>query len=158
MADAAAELETISDDVVEGDVVPSPKRPRLESSKKYSGASIYKSKYKVSWEKKWPFVTAVRHDQHSFYCKHCSKIVSCAHQGERDVVRHIASNQHKKNSKSVQNTAPLNFASSECINKVHCIYILIICYHHNFLRQQEQKLRLQMHLYSIMYHLHSQTI
>ena len=121
MADAAAELETISDDVVEDDVVPSPKRPRLESSKKYSGASIYKSKYKVSWEKKWPFVTAVQHDQHSFYCKHCSKIISCAHQGERDVVRHIASNQHKKNSKSVQNTAPLNFASSECINKVHCI-------------------------------------
>ena len=95
MADAAAELETISDDVVEDDAVPSPKRPRLESSKKYSGASIYKSKYKVSWEKKWPFVTAVRRNQHSFYCKHCSKVVSYAHQGERDVVRHIASSQHK---------------------------------------------------------------
>ena len=114
MAEAAAEVS--EEDKTQG---PLPKRQRTTSStRKHTGASVYKSKYKACWEKKWPFVTAVKHHLCSFYCKYCLKIVSCGHQGESDVTRHISSASHKNNSKSIQNTSTLSFAYSGSVNKV----------------------------------------
>ena len=87
--------------------VPSPKRPRED--KKYSGAHTYKSKFQVAWQKKWPCIVAVKDNPHMFHCTVCFKAVSCAHQGERDVTRHIDSAQHKKNCRAVQHVSPLSF-------------------------------------------------
>ena len=64
------------------------------SSRKFKGASIYKTKYQKDWQKKWPCITSTKADPHSFYCTVCWKKVSCAHQGVKDVVRHIASTHH----------------------------------------------------------------
>ena len=88
---------------------PSPKRPRVDntqqgSSKKYSGASKKKSKFQASWQKRWPCVTPVNNNPHSFHCTLCKKVVSCGHQGERDVTRYIASVQHKRNAEAVKTT------------------------------------------------------
>ena len=109
---------------------PSPKRPRVDntqqgSSKKYSGASIYKSKFQAGWQKRWPCVTPVNNNPHSFHCTLCKKVVSCGHQGERDVTRHIASVQHKRNAEAVKTTHTLSFAS--CLSKDKVKPIAISC-------------------------------
>ena len=49
----------------------------------------YKRKFKKDWVKKWPFISAVSQDVYSFRCNMCATNFSCAHQGERDVTRHI---------------------------------------------------------------------
>ena len=40
------------------------------------------------------------------------KMVSCGHQGERDVARHAESTQYLKNVKAMKNVQPLSFASA----------------------------------------------
>ena len=69
---------------------PSPKRKKVESVRKYSGAAIYKSKYQLNWQMKWPCVVPVKGDSYSFRCTVCYKVLSCGHQGEKDVKRHIS--------------------------------------------------------------------
>ena len=102
------EIITLSDDEDTGP--PSPKRPRED--KKYGGAHTYKSRFQAVWQKKWPFIVPVRDNPHMFQCTVCFKASSCAHQGERDVTRHIESTQHKKNCDAVQHVSPLSFPSS----------------------------------------------
>jgi hypothetical protein len=92
------------------DEVPSPKRKKDSSGRKYSGAATYKSKFVPSWQKKWPCIVPVKGNQYSFSCTVCLKTVSCEHQGERDVTRHIASAQHQRNAKALKGTTPLRFA------------------------------------------------
>ena len=59
---------------------PSPKQLRVdESTRKYTGAAVYKSKFKPWWEKKWPFVKLVKDDIHAFHCTVCFKVLSCGH-------------------------------------------------------------------------------
>lgn len=92
--------------------LPSSKRPKTASSnslKKWTGAAVYKTKFQRSWEKKWPFAVPVTDNPHSFRCTVCAKNVSCGHQGERDLVRHSESAQHKKNVRSLKSTQKLNF-------------------------------------------------
>ena len=74
--------------------VPSPKRPRED--KKYGGAYAYKSKFQAVCKKRWPCIVPVKDNPHMFHCTVCLKSQSCAHQGERDVTRHIDSMQHKQ--------------------------------------------------------------
>jgi len=76
-------------------------------SRKFQGAAVYKSKFQRDWQKKWPCVTPVKDRPHHFYCTPCSKAVSCGHQGEKDVKRHMDSAMHKKNVISLAHTSPL---------------------------------------------------
>ena len=66
---------------------------------------------------KWPCIVSAR-DVYSFHCTVCLKNVSCAHQGERDVSRHIASVQHTRKSKGMESTAPLKFSCIDSTEKV----------------------------------------
>ena len=66
------------------------------STRKLSGAARYKTKFQHAWQEKWPFATPVQGDPHSFLYNLCNKLVSCSHQGERDVSRHYQSTQHKR--------------------------------------------------------------
>ena len=59
--------------------------------------------------------TSTKADPHSFYCTVCWKKVSCAHQGVKDVVRHIASTHHLASLKSIKNTPVLD--SFPCVNE-----------------------------------------
>lgn len=109
--------------------VPSPKRAKANescNSRKNKGAALYQSSFQASWHARWPCVVPVKGNPHSFRCTLCSKVVSCAHQGERDVTRHIASAQHQQNAKALKGTAPLKFASQaqQVGDKVNCLMIL----------------------------------
>ena len=74
----------------------------------------YKCKFKKDWVKKWPFISAVSQDVYSFRCNMCATNFSCAHQGERDVTRHISRESHKRNvaSLSSQKKVTETFLSS----------------------------------------------
>ena len=107
--------------------LPSPERLKRDLGegfrRKYTGASTYKSKYQVGWQK-WPCVTPVKDKPHLFRCTLCCKEVSCGHQGERDVTRHIASVLHQRSAKAVKSTASLSFAtvspkSNNVLHKYH---------------------------------------
>jgi hypothetical protein len=84
----------------------------VSNSKKYGGAAIYKTKFNAKWQEKWSFIIPVKNNPHLFHCTACNKDASCGHQGETDVMRHIDSIQHKKNSKTLQNNTRLSFPST----------------------------------------------
>ena len=100
----------------------------------------YKTRFQHIWQEKWPFVTVVRGDPYSFRCAVCNKLVSCCHQGEKDVSHHYDSSQHKKNVVALANTQMLNFrpsasvqsqkekVRSQCFN-VCCIAARKHCYY-----------------------------
>ena len=129
MADSELETETDCSDLedlpdTDNEDATCPKKLRLDSSssRKFSGASVYKSKFKMSWQKKWSCIKPAKNNPNAFYCDVCCKNVSCSHQGGRDVTRHIASAQHQRNAKSIKNTTSLfNFAAqnSKKKDKVH---------------------------------------
>ena len=66
----------------------------------------------MRWQQKWPFVVPVKENLYVFQCTVCKKTVSCGHQGESDIIRHIDSAQHQKNAKDLQSNAKLSFPSS----------------------------------------------
>lgn len=77
----------------------------------------------------------VKDDQYSFRCSLCLKTLTCKHQGEKDVKRHVASFQHLKNAKGLKNTAPLTFGGNDTRLKViHCMngimVTLIVAFDH----------------------------
>ena len=87
-------------------------------TRKYQGAAVYKSKFQLKWQKKWPCITPLKDKPNYFYCTVCAEAVSCGHQGEKDVTRHMESELHEKNISSVKHTAPLKFTSSNLKKKV----------------------------------------
>ena len=78
------------------------------SSPKHDGARRFKSKFQLTWSKKWPCIIAVAHSSSGFRCTACDKVCSCAHQGESDVTRHIQSEKHQKNVQARTNAVPLS--------------------------------------------------
>ncbi|CAL8329911.1 unnamed protein product [Merluccius merluccius] len=58
--------------------------------KKIPGAATYKSSYNKEWTSKWPFIT-VGSTSSYYWCSICRQENSCAHQGVRDVKRHMES-------------------------------------------------------------------
>ncbi|XP_022704978.1 uncharacterized protein LOC111269562 isoform X2 [Varroa jacobsoni] len=55
----------------------------------------YRSTFKPEWTLKWPYIVrSASGDPHVFFCEICKKTVSCAHQGLRDVTRHLESSGH----------------------------------------------------------------
>lgn len=95
-------------------------------SRKFSGAAQYKTKFQHTWQEKWPFATPVLGDPHSFRCAVCNKLVSCSHQGEKDVSRHHNSSQHQMNVTALGNTRKLSFRPSAALEsqkeKVNSLY------------------------------------
>jgi len=81
-----------------------------------TGAAVYKSAFQACWQKKWPYVKPVNDDPHSFHCTVFFKAISCGHQGERDVTRHIASVQHQRSAKAM-NTPTLSFTTGSSKDK-----------------------------------------
>ena len=61
---------------------------------KYAGAAKYKSKFNKDWIVKYPFVSSVTSDKSAFHCNVCNRTLSCVHQGEADLKRHMASDGH----------------------------------------------------------------
>ena len=102
-------------------------RPQ-EKRTKFAGAPIYKTKFNKDWVKKYPFISALEKNTSSYCCNICCRILSCSHQGESDVKRHVASNSHVQFVKvqSKQRTLTSMFAakSSDIKDKVIIVYFI----------------------------------
>ena len=121
----------------DADDPPSPKSPRCSTSSetssrskamKYSGAYTYKSTFQSSWQRKWPCIKAVQGNVHSLLCTVCTKKLSCKHQGEKDVTRHLQSAGHNQNVKALKETPSVrtSFASSSGSKRINHV---VTCFH-----------------------------
>ncbi|KAL5019174.1 hypothetical protein ScPMuIL_004896 [Solemya velum] len=78
-----------SSDDFDGQSIPPTKKT------KFQGAAEYKTKFRKEFVQKYPFIAPVS-DVHHYRCNVCAKTLSCGHQGERDIKRHIDGDMHKK--------------------------------------------------------------
>ena len=91
---------------------------------------MYKTKFQSSWKGKYPFLNSVAHDASSFHCTICNKDISCAHQGERDVIRHTSSDQYTKAAKAIKNMQKLSFLpKSDAVLLKDKVSLTIGCMH-----------------------------
>ena len=100
------------------------------------GAARHITKCNKAWSKKYECIQAVSNNPHVFLCTICNKSVSCKHQGEADVTRHITCAAHNALDKQLETQQRLTFHSSSSsiatkvsqavsINKV--INIMTLC-------------------------------
>lgn len=92
-------------------------RPLLSSSanassstinkRKFAGAAKFKTRFQPSWTKKWPCIVGVTGSDYEFKCTVCCKIISCSHQGEADVSRHLEGAKHKERVKNATSSKGL---------------------------------------------------
>jgi hAT family C-terminal dimerisation region len=80
---------------------------KKQKTRKLAGAAIYKSNYDSAWESKYPVKPGKT--QGHFYCTVCCKDVSCSHQAETDVSRHVAGKGHTGKMASLQKQPTINF-------------------------------------------------
>jgi hypothetical protein len=74
--------------------VGTPPRKRNKTTA-FKGSARYSTKFDRSWSRKYDCIDALREDPFCFFCTVCKKKkVSCKHQGELDIKRHIASTSH----------------------------------------------------------------
>jgi len=103
------EHESCNEDGSDEEAAPTKRQKMDPKAKKKMGAATYKTKFQSSWKSKYPSISPVAHDSSSFHCSVCNKDVSCAHQGEHEVIRHISTAQHKKAAKSLKSMQKLSF-------------------------------------------------
>ena len=98
-----------------------PKKSKKEKKKKN------KCKYKNDWEKKWSFISCVSHDSYGVRCNMCTSTFSCAYQGQKDISRHVLTENHKRNmaARSTQSKLPFLAASDILVDKVTCAEVRV---------------------------------
>lgn len=70
-------------------------------SRKLDGSAKYPTKFNSDWSKKWPCIQSSDF-RYKFRCTVCQCVVSCQHQGEKDVRRHIDGKKHRENVHALQ--------------------------------------------------------
>ena len=80
--------------------------PPKKAERSLSGAATYKSRFKKDWTKLYA-VSEVQNSPGEFHCNVCSCVVSCSHQGEADVKRHVEWPIHQKKLKDLKSMKTL---------------------------------------------------
>lgn len=77
--------------------------------------------------KKWLFISSVSHDSYGVRCNMCASTFSCAYQGEKDISRHVLTENHKRNvaARSTQSKLPFLAASDPLVDKVTCAEVKV---------------------------------
>ena len=75
--------------------------PPPTKTRKLDGAAKYPTKFNSDWTKKWPCIQPAT--KYKFRCMICRCLISCEHQGEKDVRRHLDGKKHRDNAESLQN-------------------------------------------------------
>lgn len=80
----------------------------LETEKRRGlcGAATYRCSFKKEWSTRWPFITMGTTS--SFYwCSVCRQENSCAHQGVRDISRHVEGKGHRAKEQSLNSVSSI---------------------------------------------------
>ena len=64
--------------------------------------------YRPELSLKWNFIAEIKSDHHSVKCTICNRDLNIANSGRKAIERHIDSEFHKKNSKSVSGTKKIS--------------------------------------------------
>ena len=81
--------------------------PPKKAKRSLSGAATYISRFKKDWTKLFP-LSEVQNSPGEFRCNVCSCVVSCSHQGEANVKRHVEGPIHQKKLKDLKSMKTLN--------------------------------------------------
>ena len=76
------------------------------------GAARYNTKFNKTWSKQYECIQDVQNNPYAFLCTVCNKKLSCKHQGETDVTRHIACASHNAFVQQMSSQQRLTFPSS----------------------------------------------
>ena len=93
---------------------------RDQQGKKFKGSFQYKTKYNTTWFSQESLknykdaITNSKLGEYYFYCKICTKDVSCSHGGISDLKRHCNSVTHQKGEK--ERCAQTSIGSFTCTN------------------------------------------
>jgi len=71
-------------------------------TQKLEGAAKYPTRFNTAWSRTWPCIQPSV-ISFKFKCTVCDCQISCEHQGEKDVKRHLESQKHKANIKALDN-------------------------------------------------------
>ena len=71
-------------------------------------------------------IEAITSDQFSFFCTVCKKKISCKHQGELDVKRHVASTSHDKFAKRLETQTQLKSLCHDAVATRLAINVIIL--------------------------------
>ena len=74
--------------------------PPPTKTRKLEGAAKYPTKFNSDWTKKWSCIQPAT--KYKFRCAICQCLVSCEHQGEKDVRRHLDGKKHRDNAESLE--------------------------------------------------------
>ena len=80
--------------------------PLKKAQRSLSGAATYKSWFKKDWKKLYP-VSELENLSGEFCCNVCPCVVSCSHQGQTDVKRHVKGPIHQKKWKGLKSMKKL---------------------------------------------------
>ena len=100
-------MERLSEDEIEAtaanDDVETEREGQRTKKRKMDGAAKYRTKFNPEWIRKWPSIEPCRSSNYKFTCTICQCAVSCEHQGEKDVRRHIDGKKHCSNVQGLEN-------------------------------------------------------
>jgi len=108
-----AEYHSGRDEVAESSSAISSSRCRTPvrgKKRKYAGSFTYGTQFDVQWITKNDcegIIVPVKNDRSCFHCNLCNKDVSCGHQGELDLKRHICGKVHTGRIRAKSETKPL---------------------------------------------------
>lgn len=93
------------------------------------GSFRYKTRFNKAWLEKYPFISEVVGDVHSFYCSLCKRKISCAIMGKHDIERHVGTAIHESNVKAARTQTTLSFPSfnSSLMEKVLVASEVLAC-------------------------------
>ena len=80
------------EDNTDGEVSEDETREPPTKTRNLHGAAKYRTKFNLDWTKKWPCIRSATN--YKFRCNICQCILSCEHQGEKDVQRHLEGKKH----------------------------------------------------------------
>ena len=76
-------------------------------TRKLAGVAKYPSKFTPDWTKQWPCIQPTS-QKYKFRCTICQCLLSCQHQAEKDVRRHLESVKHRDNAKPAEKQQSLS--------------------------------------------------
>ena len=83
----------------------------LSAKQKRSQSKQYKTKFNSAWLGRYKSMR--QHDDFSGKCMICNEVVRVEHQEERNLIRHMNTESHKKNANEQKTNAKMNFAPAK---------------------------------------------
>ena len=88
-------------------------------ARKLDGAAKYPTKFNPDWSRRWPCIQRQHASNYKFRCTICQCSVTCQHQGEKDVRRHLEGKKHRDNVQALENQPAISALLRPTTHPIH---------------------------------------